>query len=284
MKQLARDGNSTFPKEVPAVLANCRSTRYNWRDPIAKGAVRSGTSVRGLERSIKSDESDTLFEVLWNEVLSMVGDGLVSPLSETHEKEKMGAIVSLISPRCINVIVRFPEVRQAEPEGRFCPQSGTISSPPLDSTKSISVLTASATLSPSKKSEHTLSPLFLNSKQPIPVPPLPIPDHLTGPRSERPLNTGGFVGPRDSLQTSICILRRMNSEVSRSMSVSSLSEEGDYSPTSPWRFSPDRTGWRNGSTSRRRKRQSWGNKYYLSIAGLRQEYNEDCTEQRRGQL
>ncbi|TAQ91220.1 hypothetical protein B7494_g445 [Chlorociboria aeruginascens] len=71
-------------------------------------------------------------------------------------------------------------------------------------------------------------PILLNAPLSLPAPPLltiPVPAHLTGPRNPpRPRV------PRDSLTTSIGILRRMNSEISVYSTVSSLN--GD-SPTIP---------------------------------------------------
>ncbi|PQE16430.1 hypothetical protein CJF31_00009658 [Rutstroemia sp. NJR-2017a BVV2] len=96
-----------------------------------------------------------------------------------------------------------------------------------------------------------IKPLTLS----LPAPPLltiPTPVHLTGPRPE-PRKLSSFTSTssstRDSIATSIGLLRRMNSEIS------------NYSPSGMDSSPIDGAGSANGGSAR-------GSKYYLSLGGL----------------
>jgi hypothetical protein len=111
------------------------------------------------------------------------------------------------------------------------------------------------------------SPILLKPPQSLPTPPIltqssSTPSRLNGPRSEPPKRVStASLGPRDSLlHQSICMLRRMNSEISHCSVASSDEEEGRISPRLAPRPSPNSTNW-----SRRFERQSQGSKAYLTM-------------------
>lgn len=107
-----------------------------------------------------------------------------------------------------------------------------------------------------------VQPALLNSPQCLPGQPIltqysSTPPHLNGPRSEPPKR----MTVRDSmLQQSICMLRRMNSEVSRCSTISNDDEEGRDLSWSPVKMSPDGRNW-----GRRFDRRSHGTKAYLTM-------------------
>jgi hypothetical protein len=106
-----------------------------------------------------------------------------------------------------------------------------------------------------------------------PAPPLltmPIPSHLTGPRAEPKREP-----PRpNSLEASIGMLRRMNSEVSTYSTVSSATsnDESPPSPTLPsYRsslLSGERDSFDVNNPEERERGRSRGSKHYLSIGNL----------------
>ena len=111
------------------------------------------------------------------------------------------------------------------------------------------------------------SQLFLSDQQVLPAPSIltqtsPTPSHLNGPRSEPPkCFSNSSLAPRDSeLHQSICMLRRMNSEISRCSIASNDEEEGRSSYCSSPKVSPYSSNW-----NRQFERQCRGSKAYLSM-------------------
>ncbi|RDL38676.1 uncharacterized protein BP5553_03016 [Venustampulla echinocandica] len=116
---------------------------------------------------------------------------------------------------------------------------------------------------------------LLQSPLPAPAPPLlaiPIPGHLTGPRSERPKSHSErpkssqgscSPAPRGSLHNSICMLRRMNSEVSH-YSTRSPGTDGSPVQSPKLQFDNPRISAIQAEITHERGRTR-GSKHYLSI-------------------
>ncbi|CAG8972761.1 hypothetical protein HYALB_00006853 [Hymenoscyphus albidus] len=153
------------------------------------------------------------------------------------------------------------------------PQKLTSFPPPVLSPK----LTSPKIALPRPPSNIIVSPSSLSASSPtLLAPPLltiPIPGHLTGPRNQ-PNKSGSQSPPRDSLAMSICMLRRMKSEVSHYSNGGSDTSPG-LSPELPFprkvasvSYSPSVK--ESSDISRARSR---GSKHYLSLCP---------TEHRRG--
>ncbi|EPE33511.1 hypothetical protein GLAREA_06524 [Glarea lozoyensis ATCC 20868] len=130
------------------------------------------------------------------------------------------------------------------------------------------------TVKPRYSSTIVISGTKLESLPTFLAPPLltmPIPGHLTGPR-DLPSRTSSSPPPREPLHTSICMLRRMNSEISR-YSYSGCSDLGTRSPThspEPQSSRPlpsilKRSTSRRGSGDEERLGRSRGSRNYLSM-------------------
>ena len=175
-------------------------------------------------------------------------------------KLKDSSIKKIRQPNHHHTIVAFPAPEHKELFS-FPPLSLNTSSNPHLSLPPPRPRSSTAT------SSRLTSPMLLKSPPSLPAPPVltqssPTPSHLNGPRSEpRKGASMSSLGPRDSLlHQSICLLRRMNSEVSRCSSASNDEEEGRSLPRLPPKVSPDATNW-----GRRFERQGRGSKAYLSI-------------------
>lgn len=104
------------------------------------------------------------------------------------------------------------------------------------------------------------------STMPSPAPPvltMPIPGHLTGPRPEPGKQTRDILSPpRDSLETTVGMLRRMNSEISQTShySIASAANE-DGSPSLP----AHRAHLSSTNLEDEERGRSRGSKHYLSV-------------------
>ncbi|EKD19512.1 hypothetical protein MBM_02749 [Drepanopeziza brunnea f. sp. 'multigermtubi' MB_m1] len=110
----------------------------------------------------------------------------------------------------------------------------------------------------------------LRSKAVTPAPPLLTgPDHPTGPRSEPGAHTRATLSPpRDSMASTIGMLRRMNSEISLDSCNSLASIENEHSPALLGRRSPTRSRLSTSTTYTpliEERGRSRGSQHYLSL-------------------